>query len=302
VHGAQASPDPFPWLPRTDPNSGILVFDVNVTIQPSEIDGSHRKRKGREDQSGKDPYLSRAAAKALEILTFLRDQEVPVGLNTIARQIGLTKASAFRLLQTLEVSGYLTMPATGLYQFVPEIGSVVPARLATQILTNATPHMRDVSRELRETVSLAVLFENRSEVVAVVESNEIIRMSNVVGHILPPNASSLGKVITAFQSHERREKLLRSFGVYRFTEHTITDPAILDREYQEIRNRGFARDREETVYGGNCFGVPIFSPSGNVLAAMSVSMPTMRLRDIQHENAVVTRLLCAAKEITATLD
>jgi DNA-binding IclR family transcriptional regulator len=162
--------------------------------------------------------------------------------------------------------------------------------------------MRDLSSELRETVSLAMLFENRSEVVAVAESNEIIRMSNVVGHILPPNASSLGKVITAFQSPLRREKLLRSFGVYRFTEHTITDPASLEREYQDIRECGFARDAEETVHGGICFGVPIASPHGHVVAALSMSMPKMRLRDAEQENSVIAKLTAVGKSIAANLN
>jgi DNA-binding IclR family transcriptional regulator len=66
----------------------------------------------------------------------------------------------------------------------------------------------------------------------VVKSPQIIRMSNVAGHILPPNASSLGKVIAAFQTEEQREKLLRSYGCWRFTEHSITDSAQLQEEFK----------------------------------------------------------------------
>ena len=120
--------------------------------------------------------------------------------------------------------------------------------------------MQQLSRQLRETTSLAALFDNRIEVIAVVESPQPIRMSNIVGHILPPNASSLGKAITAFQNEERREKLLRSYGVYRFTEHTITDRTDLDREYARVREQKFATDLEESVSDGHCFGVPIFGP------------------------------------------
>ena len=107
------------------------------------------------------------------------------------------------------------------------------------------PHVHALNLELTETVSLAALFENRVEVVAVVESPHDIRMSNVVGHILPPNASSLGKVITAFQPPVQREGLLRSFKIYRFTDQTITDHKDLSREYENIRLQKFAIDREE---------------------------------------------------------
>lgn len=277
---------------------------MNVITPDPGLKGTRGSRKDKdiaEDEQGSDPYLSRAAAKALQILEFLRTQEEPVSLVDIARRIGLTRASTFRLLRTLEVSSYLTVNAMGMYAFVPEFGSGVPTQLPMRIVKSATPEIREVSRELKETVSLAVLFENRSEVVAVVESNEMIRMSNVVGHILPPNASSLGKVITAFQSQARREKLLRSFGVYRFTEHTITEPASLDQEFEQIRNTGFARDREETVYGGNCFGVPIFSPSGSVVAAISTSIPKMRLGGIERETSIVVALSSVAKRVSLRL-
>jgi len=158
-------------------------------------------------------YLSRAVAKSVEILELLQE---PMGLNEVARRIKLSKTSAFRLLCTLESSGYLVQSGEGRYNLVPEIHRVASSRFLIRLLQTATPLMCDLSRTLRETVSLAALFENRVEVIAMEESPEPL-MSNVIGHILPPNASSLGKVVTTFQSEERREKLIRSYGLYRFT-------------------------------------------------------------------------------------
>jgi len=145
------------------------------------------------------------------------------------------------------------------------------------------------------------LFENRVEVIAVVESPHVIRMSNVVGHILPPNASSLGKAITAFQAEEQRERLLRSFGIYRFTKHTITDRKLLSREYDGIRLQKYAIDREECAYDGICFCAPIFGPNGQVSAAMSSSMPKTRLRDSAHEEAIIAAVLATADQLSLDL-
>lgn len=150
---------------------------------------------------------------------------------------------------------------------------------------------------LRETVSLGALFDNRVEVVAVFDSPETIKMCNVVGHIVPPNASSLGKVIGAFQSPERREKLLISYGFWRYTEHSITDRAKLDEEFAQIRAHGFATDREESVMGGICFGVPVFDPAGEVHVALSTSTPKMRIRDVSHEKSIVASLKATAEKI-----
>jgi DNA-binding IclR family transcriptional regulator len=164
-----------------------------------------------------------------------------------------------------------------------------------------TPHLQSLSRELGETTSLAALFDNRVEVIAVVESSHVIRMSNVVGHILPPNASSLGKVITAFQPTAQREKLLRSFGTYRFTQHTITDQKDLNREYESVRLQQFAIDREECAYDGICFCVPVLGVNGQVSAAISSSMPKTRLRDEDHEKTIIAALRATAEQLALDL-
>jgi DNA-binding IclR family transcriptional regulator len=178
---------------------------------------------------------------------------------------------------------------------------VVSTQTVARLLRAAIPRLQSLSRQLRETTSLAALFDNRMEVIAVVESPQPIRMSNIVGHILPPNASSLGKAITAFQDDERREKLLRSYGVYRFTEHTITDRTELDHEFARVRERKFATDLEESVSDGHCFGVPIFGPAGDVGAAISVSLPKARVVDADHRKAILAALRATADQIASDL-
>jgi IclR family acetate operon transcriptional repressor len=243
-------------------------------------------------------YLSRAVAKSVEILELLQE---PMALNEVARQIKLSKTSAFRLLCTLESSGYLTQSSEGRYNLAPEIHRVASSRFLIRLLRNATPLMCDLGRALRETINLAALFENRIEVVAIEESAELLRMSNVIGHILPPNASSLGKVITAFQSDERREKLIRSYGLYRFTPQTITDRSELQREFERAREQGFAADREESVADGYCFAVPIFGKSGDVPAGLSVSLPKLRMRSAAQEKRYGEALKATAAQISAAL-
>jgi IclR family acetate operon transcriptional repressor len=161
------------------------------------------------------------------------------------------------------------------------------------------PHLQSLSRELSETTSLAALFENHIEVIAVVESPRVIRMSNVVGHILPPNASALGKMITASQPPDRQEKLVRSYGTFRFTDHTITDQTALTREFDHVRNQRFATDREESVYDGVCFAVPIFAPGEQVSAAISVSIPKARVRDGEHEQIIINAAKAAAQRFAS---
>jgi DNA-binding IclR family transcriptional regulator len=248
-----------------------------------------------------DQYFSRAVGKALEVLEFLQTELKPLSMNEIAQRIQLSKTSAFRILRTLEALDCVTVDGRGQYMLPPGIHSVTPTQWLGKLHRVGVPCLEALSRELAETSSLAALFENRVEVIAVVESPHAIRMSNDVGQILPPNASSLGKAITAFQPPDQRERLLRSFGIYRFTKHTITDRNELDREYEGIRLQKYAIDREECNDDGICFCVPIFGPNGQVSAAISSSMPKTRLQDTAHEEAIIGAVRAAAEQLALDL-
>jgi DNA-binding IclR family transcriptional regulator len=248
-----------------------------------------------------DQYFSRAVGKALEVLEFLQSELRPLSMNEIGRQIQLSKTSAFRILRTLETLGCVVVDGRGQYVLAPGIHAVTPTQWLGKLHRIGMPYLEALSRELTETSTLAALFENRVEVIAVVESPHVIRMSNVVGHILPPNASSLGKAIAAFQPPEQREKLLRSFGIYRFTKHTITDRKELSREFEGIRLQKYALDREECAYDGICFCAPIFGLNEQVSAAISTSMPKTRLRDKAHEESIIAAVLATADQLSLDL-
>jgi DNA-binding IclR family transcriptional regulator len=273
---------------------GLVAYhcgmEGQIAMPLSATTGTRGRKAAQKGSEPRPSYFSKAVGKALQILDLLQSQSEPVALKDISRRLRLSKTSAFRLLHTLEETGHLVATDAGLYSLAPGMQAAAPTRSLMTLLRVGTPRLRELSRELTETVSLAVLFENRMEVVAVVESPRPLRMSNVVGHILPPHASSLGKVITAYQTPERREKLVRSFGLYRFTSATITDASELLREFDRIRKERFAADREESVADGICFGVPVFGVGDSVVAAISTSIPKTRVRDSDYEKEVLATL------------
>ena len=249
-----------------------------------------------------DKYYSKVIGRALEILAILRKHEQPLGLAEIASHVGLAKSSVFRLLHTLEVSNYVERTAEGAYGLAADLRMWGDGRRVTELVDAALPHMRALSREFGETITLAMHFDNRIEVVATLDSPHLIRMANTVGRILPPHASSLGKAITANLPDDVVERLRRSYGNHRFTEHTITDEVALKQEYERIRNQGYSLDAEESVLEGCCFGAAVAGPDGVVIAAISLSMPKMRLRDKAMQKQVIAAVRDAAAKATAALE
>jgi IclR family acetate operon transcriptional repressor len=254
----------------------------------------------RRSRVKKDPYFLRAVGKALEAQEILKRSPSPLGLAEMASHLNLTKSSALRILHTLEVSKYLQRTEDGRYASRENGTHKVSGEFVERLIQAASEPLRELVREFRETVGLGVLFENHIEVVSVVESPELIRMGNTVGRILPPHASALGKCITAFQSEERRENLLRSYGVVRVTQNTIVDELKLKQEFERIALRGYSTDEEESTLQGHCFGAPITSSKGEVVAAISIS-PVLSRVPLRGREKLIAGVVRAARAISDSL-
>ncbi len=247
-----------------------------------------------------EKYFSKVVGKALNLLELIQRSSHPMSLGEITQQIGMAKSSVFRILYTLEVAGYVRKDESGNYGLATEISPWVSRSFVKKLVDIAKPGMLAFRRKFNETVSLGVLFDNHIEVVAVFESRQLIRMGNTVGRIIPPHASSMGKAITAFQTEKRREELLRSYGLHRFSERTITDEIELNSAFEQIRKNGWSVDNEESTEEGFCFGAPI-SVGEEVRAAISISFPEARSPKSEAREKLVASLIRLTREITEEL-
>ena len=243
-------------------------------------------------------YFSRAVGKALGMLELLSRSSEPLSLSQVSSHTQLTKTSAFRLLQTLEALHYIRRDSDGHYLASSERSGVVSAQFMSNLIHAAKEPMRQLNMDFGETVSLSMLMQNHIEAIHVVESSNLIRMSNIVGRILPPHASSMGKMITAFQDAETRNRLLQSYGLTRFTKNTFVDERALEDEFKLIRERGYSTDAEETTLGGSCFGVGIASAPSTIQAALSLSMPTSRMPT---DEAQLKRMIEKLKDVAGQI-
>jgi DNA-binding IclR family transcriptional regulator len=222
----------------------------------------------------------------------------PKRLGALADTLGVHKSTALRILQTLERYGYVRRNgdapdfALGLH-LVELSGSLLESLELRQV---ASAPLKRLSKLTGETVHLAI--RDRAEVVYVdkVESSHPVRMYSRVGGHAPAYCTGVGKVLLAYTRPEDWPKM----ELRRFTANTITTRAGLLAAAKEIVARGWGRDEQEHEESIRCVAAPVIGADGEIVAAVSVSVPTSRLSAAQLE-AEVPLLLETTSEITRGL-
>ncbi|MPY90407.1 MAG: helix-turn-helix domain-containing protein [Luteitalea sp.] len=238
-----------------------------------------------------------AIERALTVIECFPTSDTTLNLSEIALMSSVPESSLFRVLATLEGRGYLLRNADGSYRLAPKFTHGLLYQRAEETRAQMHPLLDQLNRRFNETTSLAFLFGDRVQVIDVIEAVQDVRATNVVGKTLPPHCSSMAKAITAFQPRERVDRILQCYGLIRLTDHTIVDRvAILD-EHEEIRSRGWAREHEESAAGIGCYGVPLFDERREVIAAMSLICPLIRMTP-QRETEIVNALLDVSRATT----
>ncbi len=236
----------------------------------------------RGEQPGPDPTSASAgvqsvdrAAQVLEILA----RRGGAGVSEIAADLGVHKSTAFRLLSALEEHDLVAQARhRGNYELgfgILRLASAVPGRM--DLVRQGRPVCEELARTMAETVNLAVLRSHYAVNLDQVRGPAAVSAQNWVGQLTPLHATSSGKIILANQPAERRDQLLAESGLKRYTPRTVTSRAVLEQQFAEALERGWAATLEEYEVGLNAMAAPIRDPAGDVVGAVSVSGPAYRL-------------------------
>jgi DNA-binding IclR family transcriptional regulator len=132
--------------------------------------------------------------------------------------------------------------------------------------------LRDLTGE-----SCGIYVRNGATRVAVVsvESNRSIIYRGYVGQVMPLHAGAAGKVFMAYDPQALADALAE--GLHEYTPSTVTDPALLARQLERVRQQGWAFAEEEREQGLNSIAAPVFDHSGQIAATVAVGGPSFRL-------------------------
>jgi len=220
----------------------------------------------------------RSVDRAIGILDLLAEGGWRTGAD-VARELGVHRSTALRLLATLERHAMVERdPRTAKYRLgrrLPQLASVVTGEVDLRYV--ARPVCEGLADALGDTVTLDIL---AGDVIVPIEqataSSSVVSV-NWLGRRTPVHCTASGKVILAFAPPAVRQRLLAG-PLEKRTPHTIVDPAELDAQFAAIRESGLARTFEELEVGLDALAAPVRSADGEVVAALDVSGPTSRLR------------------------
>lgn len=232
----------------------------------------------------KSDYAIQTVSNALRMLeAFYSDSEL--GVTELARRLGLHKNNVFRLLATLQQSGYIEQSRqTDRYRLGTrclELGHAY-SRDHT-LMKRSRPILEELSRKTGETAHIGVLRDFEVVHLDGVQADQLLLTALRVGRRLPAHCTALGKVLVGCGDKALREtygQSIRSSSLLTpRTGATIVDSDKLFDQLGTVSARGFAVDSEECERGMSCVAAPVFGSEGDVVAALSVSGPCSRLSE-----------------------
>lgn len=217
--------------------------------------------------------------RMMRLLDALAKQATPATLKQLALETGLHPSTAHRILAVMVDNRMADRTEAGSYRLglrLIELGNLVRTRL--NIRQEALPWMQRLHDRLNETVNLSVRQGDEVVYVERVAANgPMMRVIQSIGTRVPLHASAVGKVFLAADGPQALAAYTQRTGLPRLTEHTLSDPARLARELDQVRTQGVAFDREEAERGVACIGAGIRDDEGHLVAGLSVSAPSDRL-------------------------
>jgi IclR family pca regulon transcriptional regulator len=211
-------------------------------------------------------------AKGLAIIEAFNASTTRMTVSDAAHLTELSRPAARRCLLTLVDLGYLGHDGK-FFTPLPRMLRLGSAYLSTSSLTQiAQPLLASARDELQESISLAVLDEGYSVFIARAEAIRIVSTGVKLGGRLPAYCSATGRVLLSGFSEDEIRHHLDSVPMKQLTRRTLADTDLVLQAVKRAAQDGYAISNEELEIGMSAMAVPVRNRSGEIEAALSVSV------------------------------
>jgi len=239
--------------------------------------------------------------KVCRILDEFRNHS-SIGITDLAKNSGLLPSDVHRILNSLQSYGYIDQDtATKRYRLglgLMRLGLTVFQR--SDLREAARPLLQNLSERLEASSHMAIYDARAMELFLVEQINypaaPVFRRR--FGETEDSYCTALGRVVLANMDQVTLNQALGHCALSKKTAHTITDLDMLEKELITTRQRGYGLDCEECLRGVCCIGAPIHGATGEVIAAISVSMAKQQF-DRWNEDSLASEIKVVARQLSA---
>jgi IclR family KDG regulon transcriptional repressor len=218
-----------------------------------------------------------AVSRSLDVLEVFLNEPGPLSVAQLSQRVDIPRSTLHEIVYTLRVRGYLEPQgdgfSIGLRLF--ELGNAYRAQL--DLAAAGREEASQLVEATGETAQVAILDGTEVVYVAKVDGSDMLRLVSEVGRRLPATCTGVGKAILSGLPDEEVGALYPTDAdLVVMTPHSIGSRATLAAQLARTREQGYAFDDCESNVAVRCVAAPIANASGAVVAAISVSVPTVR--------------------------
>jgi IclR family pca regulon transcriptional regulator len=260
-----------------------------------------RSMTDRDGRADGDRDFVQSLQRGLSVISSFDADHPAQTLSDVARRTGLTRATARRLLLTLNRLDYVRVNGKN-FELTPRVLDIGYAYLSSlNIQQIAQPFLEALSETVKESVSVSVLDGPDIVYVARVPTTHIMTISLGLGTRLPAYCTSMGRVLLASLDETIRRDFLAGLDLSPRTTNTLRSTAALAKELKKVRAQGWALVDQELEMGLRSIAAPLVGASGTTVAAMNISTHAGRTALDELHHTFLPRLLETAGRINDAL-
>lgn len=252
------------------------------------------------EPKGKKQEGMAGLAKGLAIIEAFSVHPV-MSVADAARASGATRAAARRCLLTLVELDYLELSGRD-FRPLPRLrrlGGMLSER--DKLAQVAQPHLERARDEVAESISLAVLDDDQSLFIARAQAEHYVQTGVRVGATLPLYCSATGRILLGLDTDEDISRRLNRYPISARSSRTLTTiPDILS-AIRTAAKSGYAISDEELAPGIRSMAVPVHGADGDIIATVSVSAASARVKVSDLRKRLLPVLLNCANQIARPL-
>lgn len=249
-----------------------------------------------------DPNFMTSLARGLLVIQTFSPQTPQMTISQLSVKTGLSRAAVRRCLYTLTKLGFAGIEDGSRYALRPRMLTLSNTYSASNSLsTAAQPILERMSAALHESFSVATL--DGDDIVYIARSTVSRVMSDDlhIGSRLPAYCTSMGRVLLAHLPGDQLEQYLARIVLTPHTPRTVSSIEKLRLALRNVRRNGYALVDQEYEIGLRSLAVPVYSPTGRVVATLNLSGSAPRMPAFDMQTRFLPHLRNAATELGAFL-